>query len=324
MNIICNPISNIPRHPKSHTRGWSDHWAHLLGAKVVCNVMDGILDADITYVDHGVNFGGTVNLFGGLTDAIVIKLNTLRLAKNIVSLDVPMPKYGEEFRKRIGNKTTSQLVTEQWCIDIDRDFENVRTLRQCDLDLEGVTIGDSHATAFAGVGHKVLRKNGRTLHGAVYQDGGLAALVPNDLNLNHIRFCMGSIDIRHHALRHDLAQLEDTIWNYVQQGEEIGQKHGAWTSFCYAVPVEHENRRIPKTGYYNGEPFFGSREERLEVTDWFNELLRTATSGAVIAPPKDWYHMDGLEYSKEIMELGSSVHIAPPNYARYNWGRLDV
>ena len=324
MNVICNPISNIPKSPKSHTRGWSDPWAGLLDAKVVNNVMDGILDADTTYIDHGVNFGGTINLFGGLTDAIVIKLNTLRLAKNIVSLDVPMPKYGEIFRKRIGNKTTSQLVTEQWCIDVDRDFANVPTLRQCDLDIEGVTIGDSHATAFAGVGHKVYRQNGRTLHGAVYQYGGIGALVPNDLNLNHIRFCMGSIDIRHHALRHGLAQLEDTIWNYAMQGDDVANKHGAWVSYCYAVPVEHENRRIPKTGYYNGEPFFGSREERLEATKWFNELLRQATGGCVVAPPKAWYGMDGLEYSKEIMELGGSVHIAPTHYARHNWGKAHV
>jgi hypothetical protein len=40
----------------------------------------------------------------------------------------------------------------------------------------------------------------------------------------------------------------------------------------------------------------------------------------VVSPPADWYTMDGEEYAKKYMELSSSVHIAPINYRRFNWG----
>lgn len=319
MNIICNPISGIPKSAKSHTRGWSDHWAELLNAKVVNKVSDGI-EADTVYVDNGVNFGGTVNMFGGFNDEVYHNVNTLAQAENVVSLDTYLPNYGEIAAKRMGAKTTSAMVTDEWCERMSQRFSDIPVVTMESLKCEHYVIGDSHSTAFANHGDGVLRQNGRTLHGVVRGDG-LKSLLPESMPVvRGLTFCLGSIDIRHHALRYDWAQMENLVWQYAEQAKAISKEYGIPVHVCKAVPVEHEGRKLPKTGYYDGTPFYGKREDRLEMTLWFNKLLHTAMDGKVVSPPMYWYDMEGERYAKEIMELGGSVHIAPENYRKYNWG----
>jgi hypothetical protein len=58
---------------------------------------------------------------------------------------------------------------------------------------------------------------------------------------------------------------------------------------------------------------------RREWTNYFIDLM--SCENKVVGPPTEWYSMDGEEYAKQYMELGSSVHIAPNNYRRFNWGQ---
>jgi hypothetical protein len=319
MNIICNPLSGIPKKVNSHTKGWSDHWAEMLNARVVNKIREGVGTKNVVYIDHGVNYDGAINLFGGVTDEIVNNLNALMLVEELVSLDHPMPKYGEQFRKRMKAKSTSTLVTDEWCDRVDESFKNVRTLQQSDLNQEGVTVGDSHATAFAGKGHMVMRKNGRTLHGSLRE--GLESLVPKSNIINDIRFCLGSIDVRHHLLRHqpESENFGAMMQEYIKQSRELAENRGCKVSLCYVVPVEHEGRRIPKTGWYKNTPFYGSREDRAMYAAVFNTVLKESGM-PVIEPPQKWYEMDGEEYAKQFMEANGSVHISPAYYARNNWG----
>jgi hypothetical protein len=318
MSVITNPISNIPVNVKSHTLGWSKLWKEQLNASIDHKCTPNILNANTVYIDHGANFGGTLNLFGGATKEVYDRINRVASCKNIVSLDWDMPDYGAMLKKRIGAKTTYEGITNEWCDQLSLRLSTVTPLLQEKLNNEGVTLGDSHTIAFSGSGHSVFRNDGKTLHGAL--SNGLVSLLRGYKPTSAIYLCFGSIDIRHHLLRHDTNAVEKLINEYVKQGNALGLEFGVSVHYCYPVPIEYEGRRIPKTGYYKKTPFYGTQQERVELTKRFIGLLEDKANGMTIRPPTDWYTMDSQKYAETFMEFGGSFHIAPPYYNRNNWG----
>ena len=310
MMVITNPISNIPKNPKSHTRGWSELWSEQLGASINHKCTPDILRADTVYIDHGANFGGTLNLFGGATKEVFDRINIVMACKNVVSLDWNMPEYGEMLRKRIRNATTYKGIDDDWCDKVTKRISKIKSLKQEDLKTNSVIYGDSHTIAFSGKGDKVFRTDGKTLYGTLKKGFDLEG------EYDKITLCLGSIDIRHHILRHHNFSLKYTLKEYVRQGNQLGDD--VW--FCAPVPVEFEGRRIPKSGYFKKEPFYGSWEDRHDLTNKFIEILHEEAKGKVIMPPKEWYTMDPEKYANTYMEHGSSFHIAPPYYRRNDWG----
>lgn len=309
--VITNPINNIPKNEKSHVLGWSLVWKELLGASIDHRCTPQILNADTVYVDHGANFGGTLNLFGGATKDIFDRINILLACKNIVSLDWDMPDYGAMLKKRIGTNTTCEEITEKWCDMVSKRISTIQSLKHKDLETDGITLGDSHTIAFSGVGDRVYRSDGKTLFGTLRKG------FTDDLGgVSRLTLCHGSIDIRHHILRHDDFNLRETIKEYVKQGNELADD--VW--YAAPVPVEYEERRIPKSGFYKKTPFYGSWKERWDLTNQFIEILHDESKGKVVIPPKEWYSMDPEKYAKTYMEHGSSFHIAPPYYRRNDWG----
>jgi len=312
MNVITNPISNIPKNEKSHVLGWSLLWKDQLKASIDHKCTPYIKNADVVYIEHGANFGGTLNLFGGANKEVFDKINLVMSCTNIVSLDWDMPDYGAMLKKRLDAPTTYKGITEKWCDLVSKRIQSISSLKQKDLLTDGVTIGDSHTIAFSGVGDRVYRADGKTLFGTLKkglrQDFGEL--------VGKATFCMGSIDIRHHILRYPDFSLKDTIKDYVSQAKELADD--VW--FAAPVPVEFEGRRIPKSGFYKKTPFFGSWKDRQELTNNFIDMLYTESKGKVVMPPKEWYTMDPEKYANTFMEHGSSFHIAPPFHFRKNWG----
>lgn len=314
MAVITNPISNIPVNPKSHTLGWTHVWQHQLGASINHKCTHDIHNHDIVYIDHGANFGGTLNLFGGATKDLFDRINNVMAHKNIISLDHDMPDYGAQLKKRIGAKTTYDGITEEWCDNVSARIQSVTSLKQQDENalMTGITLGDSHSIAFSRSYDHVLRNDGKTLHGALKE--GLANMFRGMDIKGAITLSFGSIDIRHHLLRHTI-NLKEFVGEYVKQGLALGDN----VSFACPVPVEWEGRRIPKTGYYKKTPFFGSWEDRRNLTNNFIEELYNNKVN-VVQPPEFWYTMDPKKYAETFMEFGGSFHISPPNYRRNDWG----
>lgn len=314
MAIITNPISNIPVNPKSHTLGWTKVWQHQLGAAIDHKCTSDIHNHDIVYIDHGANFGGTLNLFGGADKDVFDRINNVMAHPNVVSLDHEMPDYGAQLKKRIGAKTTYEGITEEWCDAVSARIVNIHSRKQQDDNpaMSGITLGDSHTIAFSRADDHVLRNDGKTLYGALKE--GLVNMFRGMDIKGSITLSFGSIDIRHHLLRHDI-NLKEFIGEYVKQGLALSDD----VSFSCPVPVEWEGRRIPKTGYYKKTPFFGSWEERRNLTDNFIEELYNHKVN-VLQPPEFWYTMDPKKYAETFMEFGGSFHIAPPNYRRNEWG----
>jgi hypothetical protein len=319
MNVITNPISNIPVNAKSHVHGWSQLWKQQLNASINHKCTPDILRSNVLYIDHGANFGGTLNLFGGANKEVYDRINLVCSHSHIVSLDWDMPDYGAMLKKRIGANTTYSGITEEWCDQVSKRCKHISSLKQEDLDYGSVTLGDSHTIAFSGVEHRVLRNDGKTLHGALKT--GLRNMLRGVVPSKDVFLCFGSIDIRHHILRYDDFDIGSFVGRYVDQGKEIADHFGVNVSYCCPVPVEFEGRKIPKSGFYKGTAFYGSAADRRDITFHFIDELYKQSNDSVVQPPIEWYHMHGEQYAKVYMEHGSSFHIAPPFYYRNDWGQ---
>jgi len=324
-SVITNPISNIPRLKNSHVLGWSSVWSDQLRSPIDHNCSPDILHSETCYIEHGVNFGGSLNLFGGATKEIYDRINRVAAHPHVISLDIDMPDWGEQLSKRITAPTTYSGITSEWCGALSARLRNIKTLTQIDLVKEfpdrfdGITVGDSHSPSYSRASDVVLRTNGKTLFGTLKR--GLKNEFRGMTPFGNITFCLGNIDIRHHMLRHENFNLEELLQEYVKQGDEIASEYGCEVSYAAPVPVEYEGRKLPKTGYYKGTPFYGSRESRLALTLQFIETLNKLTGGRVVSPPSEWYSMDGERYAKVHMENSSSVHLSPEYYRRKDWGQ---
>ena len=314
-SVITNPIGNIPKTEKSHTLGWARTWKDLLSSSIDHRCTPQIINADTVYIDHGPNFGGTLNLFGGATQELFNRINLVMSCKNIISLDWDMPDYGQLLSKRIGAKTTHEGITKEWCESVSQRIKSIESLKHENLEtVQDLTVGDSHTIAFAGKKNRIYRNDGATLFGSLKR--GLNQLMRDTETKGQVTFSLGSIDIRHHLLRQENIGLEEMINEYVKQGDAICQN----ALYAAPVPVEFEDRRIPQTGFYKKTAFYGSLEERKHLTNQFIDTLNKVSNGRVVMPPQNWYTMDPEKYAKTYMEHGSSFHIAPPFYRCNDWG----
>lgn len=319
--MIVNPISNIPVNKKSHVYGWAKKWSDLLDIKIdhKCDQYH-----ETAYIDHGANFSGTLNLFGGANKDVFDRINRVMTSEKVVSLDHEMPDYGEMLRKRIGAKTTYEGITESWCDRLSVKCKWINSLKMEELEnaYDGITVGDSHTIAYANKGDVIFRNDGKTLHGALNEGldtfmRGVSAKRDKFMSFDTpVTFCFGSIDIRHHICRHG-GLSKSMIERYVDQAYSITNN----PFIAKPVPVEFVGRRIPKSGFYKGEPFYGSWEDRRDITgEFIMHLHDLLPEERIVGPPEEWYRMDPEKYAKTYMELSSSFHIAPTYYRSENWG----
>ncbi|NNK82867.1 MAG: hypothetical protein HKO92_07075 [Flavobacteriaceae bacterium] len=323
-NVITNPHGNIPKNKKSHTLGWSKIWSELLNAEINHKCDKDILNYEKVYIDHGVNFGGSLNLFGGANEELFNKFNTLmkKDPSYIYSLDRPMPDFGKMLKGRLKAKTTFSGIDEEWCNKLSEFCKYVSYIDHktliCSTEVP-CTLGDSHSLAFSKKNDIVIKRNGRTLEGALNK-GLINYLDDISPDRGVLTLCLGSIDIRHHICRDEVPEesLILLLDEYVRQVDSLEKDYGFNIEICAPVPVEYEARRIPKTGYFEGTPFYGSLEQRQELTQFFIEYIKERKN--IVLPPSNWYIIDPELYAKQIMELSSSVHISPTHYRRYNWG----
>lgn len=110
-----------------------------------------------------------------------------------------------------------------------------------------------------------------------------------------------------------LAQLGILLNQYIELAKNISCEYDCIVEIAAPHPVEFEDRRIPQTGFYKGTPFYGSLKERQELTKSFIDYINDYGI-KVVRQPIERYDIDPEQYSKEYMELGSSVHLAPIHY----------
>ena len=299
--MITGTFNKIPRKKNSHGYGWARTWAENLNVGINH-------DADpveILYLDHGVNFGGSINLFGGFDDKLKQRVDNFLLADKVYSLDIDMPEYGNMLAKR------KDCPDKDWCARVQDKCDGAQTMLSTDLDTDWLTIGDSHTAAFAPEGSMVIKTNGLTLNGMIKNNFQYVRdHMAKCNNLQGITLVFGNIDLRHHICRLGIDYRD--MWIELKR---FGDSLPIPVEYAVPWPIEFEGRKLPKTGYYKGQPFWGSYYERSQALAGIIETMDMISMNKIMYP-NEWLMMNPEVYAKEKMEGTSSVHISPECYRR--------
>ena len=186
--LITTPMAPISERISSHRAAQAAIYADQLkcmGYDVTVNYGGKIDDYnafDTVAVYHGNDWGGTVNLFGGVKQYGSID-QIVRLSKftgKVLSLVIDFPKYSEMIKPRVDKEPASHP-----------DWKNVNWANLAQIESSAIVInpnnelpstqlafGDSHAISMYRPGWKINSVPFKTLHGAL--DMGLESFVPDN------------------------------------------------------------------------------------------------------------------------------------------------
>lgn len=337
IDLISGKLTSSER---SHKNGWAQlrkcQLENSLSVKVDVLHGESWDEYDVIFIYHGMEQDGeTLNLFGGATgdNALPYERLITYQDKSLFSLDIPMPDYGALCLRRMKNCDQHWANTD-W-ESISRVCKSIDPLLVPELTTK-LCIGDSHSFSAWQAGYMVHRKDGRTLSGVLKKSIRKEILDCNphafskskitDINLpfepylTHLTVYYGNIDIRHHICREDdpIGRLKKLMAEYEKQLLELEIKN---IEIVCPLPIEDESRKLPKTGWFKGTPFYGSRDERVFVMENMIDLIKKMAlknGWNIHTWPDEWYKMDGTEFMNEIMERPKSVHLAP-KFHRWNY-----
>lgn len=304
---------------KSHKAGWAMMWKCQLIKELGVDV-DVITDNttwdiyDIIYLYHDMAFAGSLNLFGGATEKTAKYYERLINKNNIelISLDIPMPDYGELCKTRL-KSSDEYWKNVNWDL-VSESCKKIKYITQSSLNNKSLIIGDSHAFSVYDGKSSVLRKDGRTLAG-VLKKSLIKEINDYCFNIDKIEDITayyGNIDIRHHILREDspFEYMDNLINEYGKQLLNLNKN----ISVVLQLPIEDESRKLPKTGFYKGTPFYGNWKERNEVLKYMHtKIIEMCNDNnfKIISWDKHMYDITPMKYMNTYMEGRQSVHLAP-------------
>ncbi len=279
---------------------------------------------DEVYLYHGNDWSGALNMFGGTKDyGFIYNIKNLsHYHGKIYSLVIDCPKYSTMIKERIDNyKNAGVEYSKEWD---DVDFENMSKLEDAAITIDPnmivkypkIAIGDSHAICMYRPGYMNVSTPFKTLHGAI--KSGFDSFIPEG-EYTDIETYFGNIDVRHHLMRQpdpEKATIELAI-NYVAECERISKLYDVNVKIWELLPIENESRKLPKTGYYNKTPFYGTWIERDNVRKLFRDTIASTVAGNPRISILYW--TDSLlnklgELDFAFMERPQSVHLSRSSY----------
>lgn len=331
MNVIDDVLTSFTLRPSSHRSSWPRMQRCLLEDYSVEVEMSGgdlekLEQADKWYVSHGMEFKDAYNLNSGWLPEHAARLRIMieKGSEGIISLERKMPNLRQLLEPR-ASKTEFNLSESEWSA-LERICNQANVLTHLELwNQRRVVLGDSHSVGRYRGGSLVLRNDGLTLHGLLSR--GIRNIL-EESGVNQAQTLViqsGNIDIRHHLMRQgnpkeNLGSMLGELWLQLVELAEEGIILDYEVTQPY--PIEFEGRKLPKTGYYKGTPFFGSISER-------QELVHEMTSEMKIRFPKvhmwpqEWYELDPELYAERFMEKPRSVHLSP-EYHEWNYDRNEA
>ena len=279
-----------------------------------------LVENDHWYVSHGMEFKGTYNLNGGFSQRIADRLKIMIDKPNgsITSLEIPMPDLTKLLEPR-ARGTEFDLSPSEWAelsnVCDTADIMTHREMLPCGV-IERVVLGDSHSVARYETNTLVLRNDGLTMHGLLSRGIKSYLDAENLTKIKHLVISVGNIDIRHHLMRQvdpqkSISEMLVEMRKQLNELEEAGVVESFEVTAPY--PVEFEGRKLPKTGYYKGTPFFGSWNDRALLVEYMTNIM-ALTFGNVYYWPREWFQMDPEKYADTFMEKPRSVHLSPAFY----------
>jgi hypothetical protein len=311
---IDDVVTTYSSKLESHKSAWS----YLLMSQLkslginarVLTKNENVHEYDAWLVALPMEFQGSYNLFGGANDETAARMQRLIDFKGeVYCLNRQMPDIGAFAKSRMNS------CTDLWkSLDVDLLTLKSQQTQTIDLTLNSDTfvLGDSHSISAYVPGANISRNDGKTLFGILKE--GMSNYIPK--GTKHLITYFGNIDVRHHLCRQPdpVKATEDLVKNYV---EHLKSLEIPKISAVKLLPIEHEERRIPKTGFYKGTPFYGSLEKRLEICQIFNKKLSIYLSEAgygFIKWPNEWYQLSPKDYADMHMESPGSVHLSRKYY----------
>jgi len=273
---------------------------------------------DELYVYHGNDWGGSLNLFGGLQNysGIYNFVNFSKFKGTVYSLVIDMVDYYAIMKEKLDKaKEKGQEYNAEWN---EVDWDNLK--RMCieakTIDPNAlnpsrkIAIGDSHAICMYRPGWQNISVPFKTLHGALKE--GLDSFIPTGA-YSEIEFYFGNIDIRHHLCRQDNPEIatKELVAKYIEQARGIADHYNAHVRLYEPLPIENPSRKIPKTGWHKGAPFCGDWASRNFIRKLFREEIRKHETAEV-----SLYEWVGEminnkgELDFEYMEKPQSVHLS--------------
>ena len=153
----------ISKRDSSHRAGWARIWADILDADIL-HCSESYENYDTVFLYHGMEFNGSLNLFGGAKDVTHFK-NFLNADTQFISLDVDMPDFGSIGKQRLTS------CSEDWkqfpWDELSDKCNKITPMKMSMLTSEKLIIGDSHANAMYVKDSIVNRNDGQTLYGAL-------------------------------------------------------------------------------------------------------------------------------------------------------------
>jgi hypothetical protein len=247
------------------------------------------------YILEGVNYQENVfNFIGGPQSEHKAKLEAMANYKGLaIAVNVPIDL--NVFNKRFN---IDHQFTAINCIDFARLHAN---------NTKKLVRGDSHSLSVWKPGFGLDRTDGKTLFGFLKDADSL--IEEWNQKYDEVVLYFGNIDIRFHLMRQDnpAEAVGDLIRRYVEFAKKLNN-----ATLVNLLPVEHESRKLPGTGLYLKQPYFGTRQERARLVDTANRIMNN--SGLkTLQWPNEWIDEDGMKMF-EYMEPKQSVHLKPKYY----------
>lgn len=276
---------------------------------------------DEMYVYHGNDWSGGMNVFGGVKGFPYVA-NTRNFSKfkgKVYSLAIDFPPYHEMIQERIDKaKEKGNEIQPEWLeVDIDnlkRMYETAETIKH-PMMTDKLVIGDSHSICMYRPGWTVNSVPFKTLNGALNDD--LLTYLDGFGNIEELECYFGNIDVRHH-----LCRIEG---NHVQNAIDLAERYITVVealpinkvSIYELLPIEDISRKLPKSGYYKDQPFWGTWEERNECRLAFREHLEKRSTITKIIRWVDPLMNKKGQLDFDYMEKPQSIHLSRASYPHW-------
>ena len=325
--LLTQPLSPVSNKIASHKAAQGIIYADQLrnaGYDVTIHMTGNQLfdynEYDIVALYHGNDWGGSLNLFGGLENyaniEYIIALSNFN--GEVWSLVIDMPDYHGMLYPRVDKaRKEGKKLNKDWLQINWGNLENIQKKAQTlDPNLarryDKIAIGDSHAICMYRPFWMNVSTPFKTLHGAIKQ--GFDKFIPPG-EYSEIETYFGNIDVRHHLMRFPdpIQSTKELAEKYIAECQRISDMYDAPVTMWELLPIENESRVLPKTGYYKGVPFTGTQKERDNIRQIFKEEIMSQDKFPVFLWVDHMINSKG-ELDFEFMEKPKSVHLSRASY----------
>ncbi len=285
--LLATPFIPIAKNLSSHRAGQGVIYADQLkcaGVDVTVNMSLNLYHSDFNkfdalYVYHGNDWSGHLNLFGGLKEFPHVDnfVNFSKFKGKVFSLIIDFPDYHAQLKHKVdlANEKNKEIDPRWAEVDWDNilrmEKESVMVNPNTLVLYDKIAMGDSHAICMYRPGWMVNSVPFKTLHGALKM--GLDSFIINESGnkFKELEYYFGNIDIRHHLARqHDPEEAtRKLVKDYFEEAQRVSKLTGATIRLYEPLPIENPKRSIPKTGWYEGAPFYGNWHERNQIRNIF-------------------------------------------------------